>query len=220
MINQKRILKNRTAVLLLCIFFLFSCKEEELKLPFFQSEDFTPEWISPSESDYDHIHQIAPFEFTDQEGQIVTNQTLEGFIYVANFFFTSCPGICPSMMNNMKTLSEDYENDSEVKFISHTVTPWIDSVKVLKNYGIQMEINPQQWHLLTGVEEEIYTLGRKSYFADKEMGKKVGADEFLHTENFLLIDKKGRIRGIYNGTTALEMNRIKEDISILKKEKE
>ncbi|MEO9569820.1 MAG: SCO family protein [Polaribacter sp.] len=212
--------KFLTLLLLICI----SCKKEVLInknniLPFYNSEEFTPEWISKNDINYSKIHQIKPFEFTNQNGKKITNKDFEEKIYVADFFFTTCPSICPILAKNMHALQEEYKNDKDILLLSHSVMPWIDSVKKIKEYAIEKKAIDNKWHLVTGNRDEIYKIARTSYFADdafKETKDKTG---FIHTENFVLVDKKGRIRGVYNGTLALDIQRLKRHIKILKKEK-
>ena len=215
-------MKNNIYILL-AILMLFACKTEqkmdkEVTLPFFNSALFTPEWISENATNYKAIHKIPAFEFTNQEGEKVTNQTYEGKIYVADFFFTSCPGICPRLAKNLGALQEVFKNDKDVLFLSHSVTPEKDSVSVLKEYGIENKVNLEKWNLVTGNKKEIYTIARQGYFADEDFVKTQDEDAFIHTENFVLIDKKGRIRGVYNGTLAVEKDRIIRHIELLKKE--
>lgn len=192
--------------------------EELLPLPFYNSADFTPEWIDVHSSEYATIHQIAPFAFINQDGQDIATQHVDGSIYVANFFFTFCPGICPQLADNMTILQDTFLQDKDVLFLSHTVTPWNDSVSVLKAYADGRGIISGKWHLLTGEQDDIYTLARQSYFAESSQGLEKSVDEFLHSENFLLIDQQQRIRGVYNGTLPLEMKRLIEDIRILQQE--
>ena len=192
-------------------------KEEVTRLPFYNEADFTPEWIEQSDLGYMNIHRIADFNLTNQNGELVSNATLEGKIYVADFFFTLCPGICPKMTSNMARIQEEFIEDEGVMLVSHSVMPWTDSVSVLKEYADVRGINNEKWYLLTGGQDEIYNLARQSYFAEKEIGLDKSTDEFLHTENFVLIDGKGRIRGVYNGTLPLEMTRLIQDIRTLKK---
>ncbi len=187
-------------------------------LPFFNTPDWTPEWIEKKDSQYQQIHQIPAFIFKDQEGEMISNKTVNGKIYIANFFFTTCRGICPKMTSNMYLLQEAFNLDSTILFLSHSVTPDSDSVAILKKYAIENKVNSKQWHLLTGSKNDIYDLAKKQYFAGDTIGYYQTGNEFLHTENFILIDKKQRIRGVYNGTLLVEIERIKEDIAILKKE--
>ena len=209
-------------------FFLFSCttsndqsdanSSKAITLPFFNTPEWTPEWIEKTDSRYQQIHQIPAFKFKDQEGNVISNKTVNGKIYIANFFFTSCRGICPRMTSNMYLLQEAFKLDTTILFLSHSVTPDTDSVAVLKKYAIENKVNSKQWHLLTGPTKQIYDLAKKQYFAGDTIGYYQTGNEFLHTENFILVDQKQRIRGVYNGTLLVEIERIKEDIAILKKE--
>ncbi|NVK84165.1 MAG: SCO family protein [Cytophagia bacterium] len=194
----------------------FGCQksEKELSLPFFNSADFSPEWIDKESKAFEEIHTIDRFSFLNQNGEEVTNFDLEGKIYVADFFFTICPSICPKMTSNLATIQDSF-NPEEVKLLSFSVMPWADSVSVLHNYAEVRGIDSKQWNLLTGDTDKIYDLARKSFFAEKEIGLNKDSNEFLHTENFILVDGKGRIRGVYNGTLPLEMTRLKEDIKTL-----
>lgn len=199
-------------------FLILSCSEsEEISLPYYNSADFTPEWIEEGDDSFAQIHKIADFEFTNQNGNKVSNSTLKGKIYVANFFFTVCPSICPKMTANMEMVFEAFKDDDQIQFLSHTVMPWVDSVSVLKDYAVNKGIDSKKWNLVTGVKEGIYGLARNSYFAEKEIGILKDSNEFLHTENFILVDQEGRIRGVYNGTLQLEMKRLSQDLMTLKK---
>ncbi|WP_282165354.1 SCO family protein [Cellulophaga baltica] len=180
-------------------------------LPYFNSADFTPQWNTP-------IHKIPPFSFLDQNGDTISNATYKGHIYVANFFFTICPGICPKLTENMSSLQEFYQNDDAIMLLSHTVMPWVDTVEELKKYSIRKGVNAEKWHLVTGDKTELYTIARDGYFADEDFTKTTDVDDFIHTENFILVDKKGYIRGVYNGTIALDIKRLMRHIDILKNE--
>jgi len=209
--------------ILLLFIFCVSCKREESvdktkTLPFYNSEEFTPEWIHESDDAYSEIHTIADFEFTDQNGQKITNQNFIGKIYIADFFFTTCPSICPILAKNMGSLQEMYKEDENILLLSHSVMPWIDSVSKIKEYALEQKVIDTKWHLVTGERESIYKIARTSYFADEDFKKTKDESEFIHTENFVLVDKKGRIRGVYNGTLALDVQRLKRHIEILKKE--
>ena len=215
-------MKNNRYIVFALIIFL-GCKitpevNKETTLPFFNSADFTPEWIPESSEKYKDIHRIPAFEFTNQEGKVVTNKTYEGKIYVADFFFTSCPGICPRLAKNMGVLQAAYKTDETVLLLSHSVTPVKDSVPVLKEYALENNVDSNKWNLVTGPKKEIYDIARKAYFADEDFVKTQDENAFIHTENFILIDKKGRIRGVYNGTLAVETARILRHIKLLKKE--
>ncbi|WP_370089149.1 SCO family protein [Ekhidna sp.] len=187
--------------------------EEKLDLPFYNEETFTAEWIEEDDPAYDQIHTISDFKFINQEGEIITNETFDGKVYVANFFFTMCPTVCPKMEANLSLIQEEFKGNDQVKILSHTVMPWADSVARLKEYALQNDINSDQWYLVTGEQEDLYKMGRLAYFADEGFGKGVtDLDDFLHTENMVLVDQKRRIRGIYNGTLRLEMRRMMDDI--------
>ncbi len=193
-------------------------KDAVIALPFFNKPDWTPEWINATDSNYNQIHRIPAFSFLDQDGNTISEKTVTGKIYVTNFFFTTCRGICPKMTNNMFLLQNAFVADTNVILLSHSVTPETDNVDVLKKYAIENKVNSKQWHLLTGNKNEIYTLAKQQYFAGDSVGYYQTGNEFLHTENFILVDKQARIRGVYNGTLLVEIERIKEDIAILKKE--
>lgn len=214
-----QLLRNSCFCLLLA---LAACKNKtadtNLALPFINKPDFTPEWIATDDAAYKNIHIIPAFSFTNQDGKTVTEKDVAGKIYVADFIFTRCGSICPIMTTNMATLQEKYKNDDDVLLLSHSVTPQMDSVPVLKRYAETKGIISGKWHLLTGNETEIYALAKKQYFAGDTIGYYQTGNEFLHTENFILIDKHRRIRGVYNGTLALEMERLMDDIAMLKKE--
>lgn len=211
---------QKNSVLLFLV--LAACKnngsKKELPMPFINKPDFTPEWIKADDPAYASIHQVPPFSFTDQDGKTVTEKTVEGKIYVADFIFTRCGSICPKMTADMGLLQEKFKNDDEVIFLSHSVTPEADSVPVLKKYASEKGVISGKWHLLTGNKEDIYRLARKEYFAGDTIGYYQSGDQFLHTENFILLDKHRRIRGVYNGTLPLEMERLADDIATLKKE--
>lgn len=212
----------RNSFFLLALVGSFSCKDKKMKqqdeLPFYNSAQFDAEWIDKSDDKYATIHTIDTFALNDQLGNIITKDSLDGYVYVANFFFTTCPGICPKMVGNLQILQNIFANNNQLKLVSFSVMPWVDSVARLKEYGELHNIHPVKWYLLTGSKDRIYDLGRKSYFAEKGLGLLKDNDEFLHTETMLLIDKKGRIRGIYNATQKPDIERVTEDINTLLKE--
>jgi protein SCO1/2 len=197
------------------ILIIESCNQKSEVLPFYNNADFTAEWILKDDPNYEHIHTIDTFSLHNQLGHLITQDSLAGNIYVANFFFTTCPSICPKMVNNLQLLQDSFAQNKEIKLVSFSVMPWVDSVERLKEYGENHHINPQKWHLLTGNKERIYALGRQSYFAEKRAGLKKDSSDFLHTESMLLIDKKGRIRGVYNATEKTDMERSINDIRTL-----
>jgi len=189
------------------------------QLPFFNRPDFAPEWIVPGTSAFDSIHRIPPFRVLDQDSAVITESTVDGKIYVASFFFTACKGICPRMTYNLLKLSERFREERDVCFLSHSVLPEEDSVPALKLYAKHHQISTERWHLLTGNRDSIYRLARREYFAGDTIGYNQAGDQFLHTENFILVDRYRRIRGVYNGTLEIEIDRLEEDIRTLMKEK-
>jgi protein SCO1/2 len=161
-------------------------------------------------------HAITDFQFYDQNGDSYGSDSLISTIYIANFFFTSCPSICPTMTRNLTKLQDKYADD-DFRLVSFSVTPDMDSVPRIKEYH-QAKNLKSNWHLLTGDKSEIYQLSRKSFFVEEEIGFSKDSSDFLHTERCILVDQNGYIRGVYNATLALDMDRIIEDIEILKKE--
>ncbi|MFM2392189.1 MAG: hypothetical protein RLZZ546_166 [Bacteroidota bacterium] len=206
-------MKKITFIFTLIIF--LSCKEKNQVLPYYDTPDFTPKWDIKNKTSF---HTIRSFSLISQENKIFTEKDIEGKICVADFFFTTCPGICPKMTKSMSNIQKEFINDDEVLLLSHSVTPEKDSVSVLKKYALEKNINFKRWKLLTGNKNEIYDLGRKYYFVEEDEGIKKGNDVFLHTENFILIDKQRHIRGIYNGLDPNSINNLINDIKLLKLE--
>ena len=194
-------------------------KIAEKQLPYYNSPNFTPIFLSKDEQLAQKItHQIANFSFTDQAGKTITQKDIENKIHVADFVFTSCGSICPVMTEHMRLVSNAFEKNPNVTLLSYSVTPWVDDVKRLKIYTQIHQINNPNWHFLTGNKSDIYNLARQSYFAEEDLGFTKDSTKFLHTEHMLLIDQNKRIRGIYNGTLELEMSQLIKDIqSLLKK---
>ncbi len=160
------------------------------------------------------FHRIADFSLTNQNGKTVSHQDFKGKIYVADFFFTTCPTICIAMTDNMLKVQEEIKNNPNIMLLSHSVTPKIDSVPKLKKYALEKGVIDTKWHLVTGDKKEIYELARKSYLAVKASGDG-GPFDMIHTENFILIDPDQRIRGFYDGTDIVEINRLLDEIDIL-----
>ena len=213
------VLKDKIFIIFVILFSGCMAKQETKHLPYYNTADFTPHWINNKEKANKEItHQIGDFNFTDQEGNTMNQKAINGKIHIANFFFTTCSSICPRMMLNLKTIQKKFEKNNDVAILSYSVTPWIDSVQRLKKYADKYNIEPGKWHLLTGSTSAIYTLARQSYFAEEETGYSKDSSEFLHTEHFILVDKQGYIRGIYNGTLQLETERLADDINLLLKE--
>lgn len=205
-----------------CIILLFlSCvgKEKKEQLPYYNTSEFTPLFLTSSvDVQRDISHTIQPFSFTNQMGNTITEKDVDGKIHVANFIFTRCGLICPILTKHMKMVQDAFQHNADLIILSYSVTPWLDSVSVLKKYAEKNEIVSQNWHLLTGSQSEIYKLARQSYFAEEDLGFTKDSTEFLHTEHVLLVDKTRRIRGIYNGTLQLDMEQLIADIRQLHQE--
>lgn len=187
------------------------------KLKVYSPSDVNPSLVHESIKHITKDHIIADFELINQNGEIITQKDYKGKIYIADFFFTRCTNICVAMAYNMNELQEYYENDNDIMFLSHSVTPVMDSVPVLKEYAINKGVIDGKWNVTTGAKKHIYDLARKSYFAVIEDGDG-GEDDFIHTEQFVLIDKERRIRGYYDGTNKEDMQKLKDDMVLLKEE--
>lgn len=183
-------------------------------LPIYNPSDVNPELVDTTVQYVSKYHTIADFSFTNQNGKIITEKDYEGKIYVADFFFTTCGSICPKMTTNLVDVQKAFINNPEVKILSFTVTPEIDSVPVLKEYALKNGVNDLKWNLVTGDKKAIYTMARKSYLAVKQ-GKPEEQYDMVHTENFVLVDTKKRVRGFYDGTNKDEIKRLIEDINWL-----
>jgi protein SCO1/2 len=202
----------------------FGCDEknrESIKLPYYNEPDFTPFFIRDAQEVQDRItHTIRDFSLLNQDSILITQQVFDNKIHVANFIFTSCGSICPVMTKNLKTVHDFFKNDTDLVFLSFSVTPWIDKPFRLKKYSESNDAVSPGWHFLTGSKSDIYQLARQSYFAEEDIGFSKDSSAFLHTEHFVLVDKTKRIRGVYNGTLELEMHHLVADIKSLKNENE
>ena len=187
----------------------------EKTLPIYQPYDVNEKLVDSSISYVSKYHKISDFELINQNGETITQEYYKNKIYVADFFFTTCQSICPIMTKNMLDIQEQLKNDKEILLLSHTVTPEIDSVQQLKKYALENRIDDDKWNLVTGEKKQIYDLARKSYLAVED--SEFGNFDMIHTENFMLIDKKRQIRGFYDGTDKSEIIRLLSDIEILKK---
>ena len=197
--------------------FYIALKPKEV-LPVFQPAMVTPELVDESIQFVKKYHTIAPFSMTNQNGETITEKEYDNTIYIADFFFTTCPSICPIMTKNMYTLQERLVDLPQVKLLSFSVTPQIDSVAQLKRYALKNKVDDMRWNLVTGDKKEIYALARKSYLVVKDDGDG-GPYDMIHTENFVLVDKQKRIRGFYDGTQLEAMDNILRDIELLVSEK-
>ncbi|ASO05080.1 SCO family protein [Arenibacter algicola] len=184
-------------------------------LPVYQPAMVNFELVDSTLQHVKKYHTIADFALTNQNGKLVTQKDYENKIYIADFFFTTCPTICPIMTKNMAGIQDKILNDEDVMLLSHSVTPDIDSVPRLKEYALEKGVKDNKWNLVTGDKRQIYELARKSYMAVKTDGDG-GPYDMIHTENFILVDKERRIRGFYDGTDSEEMKKLLSDLEILK----
>jgi protein SCO1/2 len=197
------------------VFYYLLKVDKQLKV--YHPADFNPRLVDMSIKHIRKDHTIADFELINQNGETITQKDYENKIYIADFFFTRCQAICITMAYNMGELQERYKEDSEIMFLSHSVTPKMDSVSVLKEYAERKGVIDGKWNVTTGNKQHIYELSRKSYFAVLDEGNG-DENDWVHTENFVLVDKERRIRGSYDGTSKEEMKKLVEDIALLKQE--
>jgi protein SCO1/2 len=185
----------------------------EYDLPVYQPSDLNPALVDPAVLGHED-HRILPFSLLNQEGDTVREDDVAGQVLVVDFFFTRCATICPMLTSNMKRVQDRVRYDDRVRLMSHSVTPLADSVPVLSSYAEAHGVEADRWWLLTGDKKEIYRLARKSYFAALDEGDG-GLQDFVHTENMVLIDTLGRLRGFYDGTDLDEVNELVRDLSHL-----
>lgn len=185
-------------------------------LKVYQPADVATELVDTTLQYVKKYHTIADFSLTNQNGETITQDDYKDKIYVADFFFTTCQTICPIMTDHMVKIQKALKDDHQVLLLSHTVTPEIDSVPQLKKYALQKGVDDAKWNLVTGDKKEIYDLARKSYLAAKDVP--YSDHDLIHTENFVLVDKKKRIRGFYDGTDPEAIDKLLADIKILEQE--
>lgn len=204
-----------TSAIILSLF--YDALKPTKRLPIYQPAMVNYELVDSTLQHVKKYHQIADFSLINQNGKVITQQDYKNKIYVADFFFTTCPSICLKMTENMGLLQKEIFDDPQIMLLSHSVTPETDTVAVLKKYALEKGVVDTKWNLVTGDKKEIYTLARKSYLAVKEDGDG-GPFDMIHTENFILVDPKKRIRGFYDGTDLDAMKQLLDDITILKDE--
>ncbi len=201
-------------------YFILSEKKNELtKLPVFNPNELNTELVDESQRNVTKDHKVDDFLFYNQDGKKVTLEDVKDKVYVADFFFTTCPGICPKMKKQMSRVYEEFKNRNDFILLSHTVMPEVDSVEVMAEFAKKQGAVSEEWMFLTGEKKEIYRMARQSYFAVKTKGDG-GPDDFIHTENFILVDKNQRLRGFYDGTSTEDVDRLIQDIYTLYKEYE
>ncbi len=200
-------------------FVLYCLLIYEKELPVYNPSDLNPELVDSSLQEVEVDHTVSDFHLINQNGKTITQDDYNDKIYVTDFFFTRCPSICPVMANNMEKLQERFMETEKVMLLSLSVTPEMDSVPRLWAYSQKYNANDSKWNITTGDKEHIYELARKSYFAVNDTGDGLLQD-FIHTPNFILVDTKKQIRGIYDGTKDSEIERLVYDIEILLKNPE
>ncbi|MCW2119321.1 SCO family protein [Flavobacterium sp. 7A] len=201
------------------LFLFYGALKPKKVLPIYNPADVNPELVDSTVQYVSKYHTIADFSFINQNGDTITQKNYEGKIYVADFFFTTCTSICPKMSTNMTEVQKAILDNPKVMLLSHTVFPETDSVPVLKKYAIKYGVKDNKWNLVTGAKKDIYTMARKSYLAVK-MGKPSELLDMVHTENFVLVDEKRRIRGFYDGTKQEDIQRLIKDINFLSGQEE
>lgn len=203
------------------IYFLMRPKEEK-SLPIINPVDLNEEMVDPELLRVGYGHTIGLFSFQNQEGKTITENDVKGKIFVAEYFFTTCKTICPIMNDQMQRIHRKFKNNSNIRILSFTVDPKTDTVEQMKRYADSHKADPKSWFFLTGEKDKLYELARKSFFvlkpAEAENQGDVGSD-FIHTNNFVLVDRKMRIRGYYDGTSTLEVEKLMSDIDLLLEEK-
>jgi protein SCO1/2 len=194
---------------------LTSCQDK--KLPYIGEPDVVKKMVDGKQVEETIYPVIPEFSFQNQYGETVTEKSFEGKIYVADFFFTTCPTICPPMKRNLLKVYQAFEDNPEVSILSHTIDPAHDSVSVLKKYADDLEIKGNMWHFVTGDRDKIYEIGEKSYMVSAKEDS-AAAGGYIHSGHFILIDKNKHIRGMYDGTTDQGTAELLEDIKTLLKE--
>ncbi|MFN8115289.1 MAG: SCO family protein [Bacteroidia bacterium] len=162
-------------------------------------------------------HTVKPFMFTNQYNEKVTEETVKGKIYVTDFFFTTCQSICPIMSGELERVYKQFSNREDILILSHTVSPEEDSVNVLMEYAKLHGVKDKKWLFLTGEKKHLYDMARTSYLLNAEEGNG-DENDFIHTQNFALVDKERHLRGFYDGTDSLEVSRLITDINLLLEE--
>lgn len=190
--------------------FIYDTKKPIRYLPIFGEKSYEAK-NGKTDTTY---HTIPSFKFINQDGDTITDKQFEGSIYVTDFFFTTCHSICPIMSSQMERVTEKFKGNTTVKFLSHTVDPEIDTVEQLKAYAIKHNADSKQWMFVTGDKKELYGIAREGYLLNADEGDG-GPDDFIHTQNFALIDKEKRLRGFYDGTDSTEVNQLIKDIDLL-----
>ncbi len=200
-----------SALTVMCV----ACSTMRDGLPYFRDQDLTPEWLSVSTAAAPTMHRVQSFSLVDQRGRVVTEREISGHITVVHFFYATCGRVCPRTQSSLARWLRAMPSDNRIQVLSHTVQPERDSVAALAEYAIMHEIVDARWRLLTGPRSTIESLAATSYFVNLTDGRSYGSTDLQHTETLSLIDQQGRIRGIYNGTLQLDMERMADDARLL-----
>lgn len=217
---KTRILLLITLVILAIVAaYVMTLNQQEMRtLPVIQPKDVKKEMVDPELLQIGMGHRIGDFTLLNQYGESITLEKVKGKVFVAEYFFTTCGTICPKMTEQMTRVQEQFRGNDEVKILSFTVNPDYDTAQVLLEYAQKYGVEKEQWHFLTGSKEELYRLARKSFFVLKPaeaMNLGDAGTDFIHTNNFVLVDQQLRIRGYYDGTSISEVNELMEDIELL-----
>ncbi|WP_310554676.1 SCO family protein [Flavobacterium sp.] len=212
--NFRTLLITLSILSILIIVLFYLALKPSKSLPIYTPSMVNPELVDTTMQHIANKHFIADFAFTNQNGKTITQKEYEGKVYVADFFFTTCGSICPIMTDNMVWLQSQIKNNPKALLLSHSVTPDIDNVSVLKKYALKKGVIDGKWNLVTGDKKDIYFIARKSYLAVKT-GNPIEMYDMVHTENFVLVDDKKRVRGFYDGTKREEVERLLEDLLFL-----
>ncbi|SUZ63467.1 uncharacterized protein METZ01_LOCUS16321 [marine metagenome] len=215
--RYKVFILSMSVVSIAAILMFYNVLKPEEKLPIYQPNMVSFQLVDSTVQHVKRFHKIKDFSLVNQNGEKITNENYRDKIYIADFFFTTCQGICPIMKENMIILQDKYKDDDQVYLLSHTVTPEIDTKEVLKKYSLEKGVIDSKWNLVTGDKKQIYNLARKSYLVAEDI-EESKLFEMIHTENFVLVDPERRIRGFYDGTDQESMNALIYDIKVLKKE--
>ena len=199
---------------IITLYLFYTALKPSKILPIYNPSDVNPELVDSTVQYISKYHTVGDFSFVNQNGKTITQKDYEGKVYVADFFFTTCGSICPKMTTNLVDVQKAIQNNPKVMLLSHTVFPETDSVPTLKAYAKKYGVIDGKWNLVTGDKKEIYTMARKSYLAVK-LGKPEQLYDMVHTENFVLVDQKRRVRGFYDGTKKEDIQRLIEDINWL-----
>lgn len=208
-------MNKRAKLIILVTMSAMACFVKAESLPYYNSEEFSPHWLEANSEELEDFHQIPAFSFINQDGDRITDRSFENKIYVTGFFFSTCPGICPTIQSKLSKVQEKFLGHPDVRILQHSIQPSVDTVDVLAAYAERNEIDSDIWHLVTGDKEQIYSLAKSAYFASDDLGNEQNFADFLHTESLLLIDSNRHIRGIYNGLNSTSVGYLIQDMETL-----